>query len=196
MKTIIAISFLAASALVSQQSFASGNLKVNVLPLDEGKAKFEVSHNLVQSFEISILNQMGEMVYYHETDGDQSAFKKTYDFSSLEDGMYKVEVKIDGSSNEQLLSINKGKVDLGESVYKTEPFFSYKNNRLNLSYLNHNSENMSLHLYEDGKLVWQKELDNSIVLHKGLSMEKLKKGDYQLVLASGNEIYEYEFTRE
>jgi len=196
MKTIIAISFLAASALVSQLSFASGNLKVNVLPLDEGKAKLEVSNNLVQSFEISILNQMGEMVYYHETDGNQSAFKKTYDFSNLEDGVYKVEVKIDGSSNEQLLSINKGTVLLGESVYKTEPFFSYKNNTLNLSYLNHNSENVSLHLYEDGKLVWEKELDNTLTVHKGLSMAKLKKGVYQIVLASGNEIYEFEFTRE
>ncbi len=196
MKTIIAISFLAASALVSQQSFASGNLKVNILPLDEGKAKFELSNNLVQSFEISILNPMGEMVYYHETQGEQAEYKKTYDFSNLEDGLYKVEVKIDGSSNEQLLSISNGQVQLGESVYKTEPFFSYKNNKLNLSYLNHNSETMSLHLYEDGKLVWQKELDNSITLHKGLNMEKLKKGEYQIVLASGNEVYEYEFTRE
>jgi hypothetical protein len=196
MKTIIAISFLIATALVSQLSFASGNLKVNILPMDEGKAKFEVSHNLVQRFEISISNPMGDMVYYHETEGEQAEYKKTYDFSNLEDGVYKVEVKIDGSSNEQLLSINKGNVQLGESVYKTEPFFSYKNNTLNLSYLNHNNENVSLHLYEDGKLVWEKELDNTLTVHKGLSMAKLKKGDYQIVLASGNEIYEYEFTRE
>jgi hypothetical protein len=196
MKTIIAISFLIASAIFSQISFASENVKVGMLPMDDGKALLEVSHNSIQNFGISILNPMGETIYSHETKGESANFKQKYDFSRLEEGIYKVRVKIEGGSTEQMMTINKNGIQMGESIIKTDPFFSYKNDMLTLSYLNHNSNPMSVHLYEQGNLVWEQKLVDSFAVSKGFNLAKLNKGDYQVVFASGDEVYEYQLTRE
>jgi hypothetical protein len=196
MKTIITISFLIATAIISQTSFAGGNLNVAISSLENRKAMLEVSHNDDKAFEIEILNPMGESIYYHQTNRMSPEFKKNLDLSSLEEGIYRLSVKTDGGSKEQLITIGKDGISYGEEKMKTDPFFSYKNDQLNLSFLNHHNESMNIYLYQKGELIFEKNLANESSISKGFDLGKLRKGEYQVVFAAGEEIYEYKLTRE
>ncbi|MDP2888771.1 MAG: hypothetical protein Q8P34_07345 [Bacteroidota bacterium] len=195
MKTIIAISFLIVTTLMSQLSLASGTFLVNLVPQTEEMALLKISNNDGQKYEISILNSMGDLVYFHETKEASRNFNRMFDFSQLEHGDYKVEVKIDGASNEQLMTINKKGIVVGNSSKRTAPFFNYKDNVLSLSYLNHSIEEMSMNIYQKSNLIWETKMDAQFVLHKGFDLSKLKRGEYTVVFSAGNEIYEYDLTR-
>jgi len=196
MKTIITISFLLASVLLSNVSFGSGNLRVNILPKTEGNALVEISHSTAQNFEISVTAHSGEVVYYHEAEGNQNLFRKKFDFSKLPHGNYQFKVSIDGSSSEHMLSIDKNGVGVGETIKKSDPIFSLKNNMLIVSFLNHHNDNVEMAIYNRGKLVWEHELKSQAIVHQGFDTSKLPKGEYEVVFASGNELYEYNLVRD
>lgn len=195
MKTIIAFSFLVATTLLSQLAFASDAFRINLVPKTEAKALLEISNNEAKQYEINISNSTGEMVYYHETKENLTNHSKLFDFSQLEHGVYKVEVKIDGASNEQLMTIGKRGIEVGNSVKKTDPLFSFSDNILKISYLNYNNNQMELHIYNRSDLVWNKEMNNEFTVQKGFDLSKLNRGDYRIVFASGEDIYEYEVKR-
>ncbi len=90
MKTIIYFGFLLATILLSQFSYATGNLSVNLVSKTESKAVLEVTNKSDQNSEISISSSNGEMVYFLESDEVQNNFSKTFDFSKLEDGDYTI----------------------------------------------------------------------------------------------------------
>ena len=195
MKTINALSFLAATTLLSQFALASGTFRINLVPKTEAKALLEISNTDAHKYEINISNSSGEMVYYHETQESLTNHSKLFDFSQLEHGLYKVEVKIDGASNEQLLTIGKSGIEVGNPVKKTDPLFSFSDNILKLSYLNYNNNQMVLHIYSKNSLVWNKEINDEFAVQKGFDLSKLKRGDYKIVFASGEDIYEYNLRR-
>lgn len=195
MKTIIAFSLLVATTLLSQLSFASGTFRINLVPKTESKALLEISNSEAHQYEINISSSTGEMVYYHETKENLINHSKLFDFAQLEHGVYKVEVKIDGASNEQLLTIGKSGIEVGNSVKKTDPLFSFSDNILKISYLNYNNNQMELHIYNKSDLVWNKEIRDEFAVQKGFDLSKLNRGDYRIVFASGEDIYEYELKR-
>ncbi len=195
MKTIIAFSFLIATTLLSQLAFASGSFTINLVPKTEAKALLEISNNEANQYEINISSSTGEMVYYHETKENLTNHSKLFDFSKLDHGIYKVEVKIDGASNEQLLTIGKSGIEVGNPVKKTDPLFSFSDDILKISYLNYSSNKMELYIYDNRDLVWKKEMNEEFVVQKGFNLSKLYSGDYRIVFASGDEIYEYELKR-
>lgn len=182
--------------LVSNLSIASGSLSVNIIPEISGKARLEISNVSEKNISISISNSRGDLVYYHETQDLIKDYNRLYDFSNLDYGVYNVEVKADGTSVAQTLMINKTGLEAGNTVKTTDPVFNFKNNILFLSYLNHNKNEPSMHIYKNGKIVWDQKMENSFTLHKGFDLSNLDRGDYQIVLASGNDIYEYDLEVE
>lgn len=195
MKTIIAVSFIIVTTLLSKSSLASGTFLVNLVPQTKEMALLEISNNDGQKYEISILNSLGDLVYFHETKEASRNFNRLFDFSQLEHGVYKVEVKIEGASNEQLITINRKGIVVGHTSKKTDPFFNYKDNILSLSYLNHSIEDMSMNIYQKSNLIWESKMDAEFVLQKGFDLSKLKNGEYNVVFSAGNEIYEYDLTK-
>lgn len=196
MKTIIAIGFFVAFTLISQVTMATGNLKVNLIPQADGRALLAISNNADKNYEISISNSEGEMIFYHETEAEHTEYNRTLNFSKLEHGSYKMIVKIDGASTEQALTVGKTGIHVGNIVEKTEPIFSFKNNQLRVSHLNHNQDEMSLYVYQSGSLIWDKEMGNTFALTVGYDLSKLDRGNYQIVFSSGDETYEYDLKRD
>lgn len=196
MKTIIGMSFIFGTVLLSQLSFAGGNLSIAVSNMESKKALVELSNPSLTSFEISIVDNAGETIYYKEINEKQNELAKRFDFSNLENGTYTMKVKTDDGSKEKSIMVNGKSVEFGEEITRTDPFFSYKNDQLKLSFLNHHNESTSLHLYEKGELIWTSDLQNSSVIQKGFDLSKLNSGYYQAVLASGNDVYEFQFERD
>ena len=194
MKTIITIGVLITASLFSELSFAGGNFKVNVALKSESKDLTQISNNSEQKYEIIISDLNGEVLYDRQAKGEQLESSKIFDFSKSEPGVYKMQVEFNGGSSEQLVTVNKTGVEVGEIVQKAEPIFTFKDNLLLVSFQNQNEEAMKLDVYSDENLIYEKSLNKSKRLVKKFDLSKLDKGDYQVVFTTGDNQYEYDLT--
>ena len=195
MKTIITLSLLIAVSLFSEITMASGNFRVNVALKSESKTLTEISNNSEQKYEITISNLAGDVLYHHEAKGEKAESAKIFDFSDSEYGVYEVKVKLEGESNEQLVTVTRDGVEVGEIVRKAEPIFTFNDNLLTVSFLNQNEEAMKLNVYLGGNLIFAKKLNDSASLKKKFDLSKLDKGEYEVVFTSGENDFEYVLTR-
>lgn len=188
MKTIIAVIALVASANIA---FASGNLRVDILPLSSERAVVAVSSKAESQYEISIENAYGEVIYYKETEGNITDYRKVYDFSKLDRGEYKVVATIDGATSERTFTVGSKEISVGDLKYVMDPVFSFNNDVLRVAYLNYPGEKVDLKIYDGNELIYTKSIDSKFAVNEGLNLSKLKSGNYQVVLASGQEVFDY-----
>jgi len=195
MKTITSLSILLVTILLSNYSHATENFRVSLTAKTEGKALLNVTNDSQQIYAINISDSDGNMIYSYETTNSQANFNQTLNFSKLEDGMYKMNVQMDGAKYVKHLSVNESVVSIEKSIKKTEPIFQFQNNVIKVSQLNHGEEKMSVHIYQDGSLVWDQELENKLAINKAFNISSLDPGKYNFVLISGDDIYEYQVSR-
>ena len=79
-KSISKVTMLIAFVAFANTLMATGNLKVNILPLTAETAVVAISNAEAANFRISIANENGEVVYFKETDADSKDFRKVFDF--------------------------------------------------------------------------------------------------------------------
>ena len=126
---------------------ASGNLKVNVVSNEADLTVVEISNFKMSNFEIEVTDEYGEYLYEMKTKAPVNEFKKRYDFSGLEDGIYWYSVKIDKEKITKKLEIENGKVDVLEISKVVEPFFVQHDDLLKFSILNFQQEDVKLFVY-------------------------------------------------
>ena len=185
------ITTMIALTVIANVALATGNLRVNILPLTAERAVVAISNDAESKFQISIEDANGSVVYFKETEGNVADYRKVYDFSQLEKGDYKLVVSIDGIVGKREFSIGNREISVGKEKTLTAPFFSFKDDVLRVAYLNHENERMNLYIYGNGELVYSKALENTFSVNKGLNLSKLSAGEYKVVLASGSEVYDY-----
>jgi hypothetical protein len=191
-KSISKVAMLFAFVAFANTLMASGNLKVNILPLTADKAVVAISNTAASNFQISIENDKGECVYYKETGADSKDYRKIFDFSELEQGDYKLSVSIDGFSSERQFKIGNENIAVGKETSIAKPYFAYSNNILKISYLNFSEENTNVNIFDRNDLVYSKEVGKKFNVIEGFDLSKLAKGDYSVVLTSGNTDYKYD----
>ena len=196
MKSISKVTMLFAFVAFANTLMASGNLKVNILPLTSETAVVAISNEIAANFHISIENQNGEVVYSKEIATGNKDFRKVFDFSNLEKGNYKLSASIEGSTTERSFRIENSTIAVGKEKNLVDPYFSFKNGVLKVSYLNFPEENLSLHLYNRKDLVYTKKIGNQFNVTEGLNLSKLEKGAYSVILSGENQSYTYNITIE
>lgn len=179
--------------LVSGAVMATGNLKVNVTPVKSEKAVVNVSNTAQSHFEIEIRNDVGDLVFYKETNSPSKSYVKLYDFSNLEDGLYTFTVKLDKQVSTNNLDISNGNVTVESERKDAEPYFTLENNKLKMSFLNFEKEDVKLYLYDNSnnELVMEKDLESDFAITYGLDFTQVKNGNYDAVLTSENKYYTY-----
>jgi len=193
MKTISKLTMLFAFVAFANTLMAGGNLKVNIVPLNSEKAVVAISTTDAANLQISIENENGEKVYYKEADAENSDYRRVFDFSNLEAGDYMLSVSTNGLTTERAFSIDKKNIEVGKEKYLMEPYFSYKDGALKMSYLNFPEENVNLNLYTNNDLVYTKEIGNKFNILEGYDVSKLEKGNYTVVLSSWSGLHSYDF---
>jgi len=187
-RTFIAVFALVISANIAM---AGGNLRVDILPLTSERAVVAVSSPAQNQYEISIENSYGEVIYYKETEGNITDYRKVFDFSKLENGEYKVIATIDGATSERTFAVGSKTISVGDLKYVADPVFSFNNDVLRVAYLNYPGEKVDLKIYDGNDLIYSKQINSEFAVNEGLNLAKLKSGNYQVVLASGNEVFDY-----
>ena len=190
-KTVSKLAMLFAFVAFANTLMASGNLKVNILPLTSETAVVAISNTSASIFQISIENEKGEIIYYKETGADSKDYRKVFDFSKLEAGDYKLAASIDGSTTERSFKIGNKNIAVGKEKSIMEPYFAYKEGVLKLSYLNFSEENLSLNFYDTNELVYSKKIGDKFNVNEGFDLSKLNKGNYSVVLSTDSKSYTY-----
>lgn len=190
-KSISKVTMLIAFVAFANTLMATGNLKVNILPLTAEKAVVAISNSDASNFQISIENGKGEVVYYKETNADSKDFRKIFDFSKLEKGDYNLSVSVDGSTTERSFKIDSRNIAVGKEKNTMEPFFAYKEGILVLSYLNFAEENLSLNFYDKNDLVYSKKIGDRFNVNEGFDLTKLANGNYAVVLSTDSKSFTY-----
>ncbi|MDX9881471.1 MAG: hypothetical protein RBS73_05355 [Prolixibacteraceae bacterium] len=193
-RTISKVTTLVAFVAFANVVLASGNLKVNILPLTSEKAVVAVSNYTGNMFQLSIENENGEILFYKEITDASDAYSKVYDFSRLEKGNYKLQVAVDGEKITRDFAIEKNTISVGKAKPVIDPYFSFKNNVLKISYLNFGEKNVNINFFNGTDKIYGKTAGNKFNVSEGFDLSKLEKGDYSVSLSTENDEYTYNFT--
>jgi hypothetical protein len=193
MKTMKSFFAVVIAVLIASGAIASGNLRVNIASGSKDMAAVDISNIKMSTFEIEVTDNNGEVVFYKETKAPATSYKRNYDFSRLEDGTYFFTVKIDNESTETKFEIENGQVNVMEEKKMVDPVFVFDNKQLKLSYLNFNGDNTILVVYDSSRSqLYEKDLKSDFVTQHGIDFSKTPRGNYEVVLSSGNEVHSYD----
>jgi hypothetical protein len=179
---------LVAFALVSG---AVEKPKMNVIPLSDEKALIAVANEKPAYFELSILSEKGDLVYYKESSSEITDFRQLINYSNLENGNYTLKLKVKDTYVSRNLAINNNEMIVGETKMMYAPYFALENDILKLSFLNFDEENMKFRILQDGELVFENRLGNEFVISEGFDISKLEKGNYEIELSSYKNQFSY-----
>lgn len=196
MKNLKSIFTGLALVLVTGAVWATGNMKVNIVPAENEKAVVQILNVAESNYEIELKNETGDLVFYKKTDAPSANYARHYDFSMLEDGNYSLTVKGDNEKMENSLKIEKGTVEVINQRKEVAPFFTVNENRLELSYLNFELENLKVFIYDDNTQVFEKELNPEFAVNYAVDFSNLKSGKYDAVLATETGFYEFQITKK
>ncbi|HAZ04651.1 MAG: hypothetical protein A2W90_06720 [Bacteroidetes bacterium GWF2_42_66] len=193
-RTISKVTTIIAFVAFANVVLATGNLKVNILPLTSEKAVVAISNNTGSTFQISVENENGEILFYKETSDIATDYSKVYDFSRLEKGDYKLQVAIDGEKITRDFTIGRNNISVGKTRPVLDPYFSFKDNVLKISYLNFNEKDVNINFYNSSDIVYTKAAGNKFNVSEGFDLSKLENGNYSVSLSTVNDEYTYNFT--
>jgi len=190
MKTILAV---VVAGLIGTSAMASGNLRVNIAPGMNERTEVEISNVKMSTFKIDVTDESGEVIFTKETKSPANNYKRSYDFSRLEDGTYFFTVKVDNETTETKFDIERGKMTVIEERKMLDPVFLMDNKQLKLSYLNFEKESTKLYIYDKSRNpVYEKDLKSEFVMQHGVDFSKAPRGNYEVVLSSGNSLHSYD----
>lgn len=175
-------------------AFATETPKMNIVTVDDSKAIVTAVTDSRESSEISIISENGTIVYSKSAKA-AAGFRSVFDLSKLEDGMYTVKLKTGTATVKSELEVGKGKVQVNSTKTEFEPYFSYNEKLLKVSFLNFDYKDISLLVYNNGELVFQTKLGNDFNIQHAFDVSKMVEGNFEFVLAGTSEEYCYNVTR-
>lgn len=194
MKTIRTLLTLSAVAIVAIAT-AVERPKMNVTPLTANLATVSITNENAAYFELSIKSENGETIYYKESSKPITDYKKTYDFTNLENGNYEFSLRVNDTQLSKKFAVSNHEISVGEQKLRFDPYFSFTNNELKFSFLNFDQENVSMNIYNSEGLVFEKKIGNDFTISKGFNLAKLEPGKYTVYLSSSSDEYVYNLVK-
>ena len=163
------------------------DLKVSVL---NAKAMNFVIRNMDGDLEVSIRDLKGYYLYSEKF--QKTYISKKFDLESLIDGEYIIEIKGQTKIIEMPFKVLANQIEINASsetvFYK--PVVQLDNEDVLISIVAGQHEFVEIALY-DGQynLLYSEDIDGEIDLKRTLNISQLMKGEYRLVLKSGDKIF-------
>lgn len=185
--------FLSALVLVAVFGIAAAVEKpqMNVIRLDNEKALIAIANEKPAHFELSIESENGDLVYYKESETEITNLRQVINYTALEKGLYTLKLKVNDTSATKEFSIDNRGLNVGETKINYDPYFSYSDNVLKLSFLNFDKENIQFRIYNNGELEFENKLGKDFVISAGYDLSKLKPGKYEIELSSLTNQFSY-----
>lgn len=185
-----ALLFLGASS-----AFATGNIKINQY-LDTDLSIVSIINPTESVLKMKIYDREGNL-YYSKKVNSATTDQKLFDFSYLEDGIYKI-VLSGADENVEKEFVIEGKklkvTDVKELAEKT--LFRSKDNDLFVSYLSFENTTFNLSITDElGNEVFEESYTSAPTFSKKFNVTALPEGEYKVRLVSNNKEYNYAFRK-
>jgi hypothetical protein len=182
--------FIVITALIiAANVFAIETPKVNITPLKDTKALVTIEHLTPSVNEVTITDGLGKVVYYKKSKNELNGYKKIFDLSQLEEGNYEMSLKSGSVTYKNDLKIENGTITVKKQRKEVEPYVNYQDNKMQVSFLNYENKNAVVKIYKESKLVFSSKLGEEFAIHRVFDLSALKKGDYDVLLASSDREY-------
>ncbi|RKE02212.1 hypothetical protein [Marinifilum flexuosum] len=185
-----ALLFLGASS-----AFATGNIKINPY-LDTDLSIVSIINPSESALKMKIYDREGNL-YYSKKVNSATTDQKLFDFSYLEDGIYKIVLSgaDENVEKEFIIEGNKLKVtDTKEVAEKT--LFRSQDNNLFVSYLSFENNTFNLSITDElGNEVFEESYTSAPTFSKKFNVTALPEGEYKVRLVSNNKEYNYAFRK-
>lgn len=183
MKTLIRSILVVAVMLGTSTSYASEMRTVNPY------AQFVNEGN-----HISVYDASGNVIY-SATIKNNGNLIRLYDFTQLDNGVYKVEInkafEIEVSSIEVNNRTVKFVEDSSHKIFK--PVFRNEDARLIISKLGADTKEMKVNLYFEDNLIYSDTVKGSEVLNRVYRLDESLPGEYTAVVKSNNRVFTENF---
>jgi len=186
--TVVAVAIVAIATAVEKP-------KMELIALSANRAMVSVTNESPALFEMSIETKNGDLIYYKKTTSASTEYQKIYDFNNLEKGKYVLNLKVNNTKVTRDFEVNNKEILVGDSKMKFDPYFSFKDNVLKLSYMNFDREYYTVSIYNEDELFFTQSMGKNFTLQKGFDLSKLEKGNYRVVLRSLSNEYVYSLAK-
>lgn len=184
---------LLAIASLGISAYASGD--INVFPMEESsKAKVEIEVPTKEDVKVSVLDPDG-IVIHNDFISKNSEYEKLFNFSQVDDGVYTFVTKTGYTTVTKTIELDDNNLYVINKEFSYDPIFKIDGDILTVSYLNRSEHDISVSLIDSNKDYFKDNGDNSISYGKIINIKNLSRGEYRLILAAGDEEYNYIFIR-
>jgi len=194
MKTKIILLFICATFFLNALK-ASEIPSLNVVHVQGKKATLVLKTGEAKNVELSVKDAAGAILYYKKTQNKNGNSQTTFDFSQLQDGVYKVCLNFDSNLVYRSVFISGKEIKMGKEVRSHDPMFLPQDGKILLTCLNPSLKNVRFYVYKNGNLYEENKLGKDFAIHKIIDISELKHGNYEFVLANNDGIYRYELEK-
>jgi hypothetical protein len=191
MKTIIRKTVLVALMLGTFSSYATGT---TLLENKATEAKVELV-NVKKGQRLYIKNSEGDILYQEKIQRN-GTFVKNFDFSSLKDGNYTLEINKDFEIEVSPFSVQSGKAIFNKKEEKTifKPVVRTNDNKVMVSKFDFEAAPLQVTIYYEGDVIFKETVTGGNVLQRVYKLRKEIKGDYKVVMKANDRSYTNEFS--
>lgn len=191
-KTMLVVFFAGALTVAS---YATERPKMNVQSIDADRLLISMETENSSEMEVSIRDNRGNTVYFNQVKQPATAYNRIFDMENLENGEYSMKLKVDDMISVRKLTVDNNRVAVGNAENLVAPFFVFNGEKLDLTHLNLEMEKYSFEIYGKDGLVYKTSLNNRTPMHARYDLSRMEKGEYEVVLNSVNNDFNYRFEK-
>jgi hypothetical protein len=174
---------------------ASDHPRLDVVPVSEQKAVVTIANENPARIEVTVKAEDGSVLYRQLANQSSTGYRKVFDFSGMEDGSYELAFRVNNTMIKRDVALQSGSIMVGESEMRFDPYFAYSNDVLKVTYLNFEGKPLTLAILRDGTTMWESNLGDSFSTMKGYDVSALESGEYDVILAGGDQEYSFSFDK-
>lgn len=183
-------------AMLVVKANASETPELNVIPFDKESAFIVVNDWSKKYTELSIESENGDLIFFDEGSISDKGYLKPFNFRNLRNGSYRVVVKEGTAESVVNFKIEKGSIVVEKNnVSNKDTFFSIDNNILKFSMINNTNANVTMDIVDADGVIYTKNLGTEFGISTGLNLNKLRAGNYSVIVRAGDNTLSYKFTK-
>jgi hypothetical protein len=170
--------------------------KVNLTLLPNKMVIIEANIPRDQSANLEIINLGTSEVVYDDPLAAPGTHKAVYNLQALPEGKYSLVIEHGNITHEKEILLTEGKTYLVKETSYTAPVFKTSDDgKLQVTYLNHSGEKVTVSFFRNSKNFFSDEIGIPTSFERSYNLKNLANGKYTVELKTGDKSYYYDLNK-
>jgi hypothetical protein len=135
-------------------------------------------------------------VIYSSYATSKKGFRKKFDLSKLEEGLYSFKLEGDIKIITYTVVLKKDDVTIIDKSEYTKPVFRTRGDIVLVNLLNSSKDGVSINVYDSSdRLLFTEEVSDSLTVEKAIDFEKAYAGEYRIIVKDAHGVYSKTITK-